>query len=85
MWILTAGQYAAAISAILALVGIIVQYGILKPIKSYIDKATYPIAPHANGGKSLPDAIAGIARIEAKMCDLDDRVARLEKKRLPKS
>ena len=85
MWILTAGQHAPAISAILALIGIIVQYGILKPIKSYIDKATYPIAPHANGGKSLPDAIAGIARIEAKMCDLDDRVARLENRRLPKS
>jgi hypothetical protein len=33
MWILTAGQYAAALSAILALVGIIVQYGILKTTK----------------------------------------------------
>lgn len=79
------GQIAAALSAILALFGLIVKYGIVKPIKSYIDQATYPISPGANGGKSLPDAIAGINRIEAKIADLHERVARLEKKRQPKS
>ena len=81
MWILTAGQYAAALSAILALLAIIVKYGILKPIKIYIDTATYPIHPEANGGRSLPDAIAGIARIEEKMYELDQRLLILEQKK----
>lgn len=81
MWILTAGQYAAAISAILALLAIIVKYGILKPIKIYIDTATYPIHPEANGGRSLPDAIAGISRIEEKISEIDQRLLILEQKK----
>jgi hypothetical protein len=81
MWILTAGQYAAALSAILALLAIIVKYGILKPIKIYIDTATYPIHPEANGGRSLPDAIAGISRIEEKVYEIDQRLLILEQKK----
>jgi hypothetical protein len=84
MWILTAGQYAAAISAILALVGIIVKYGILKPIKAYIDQATYPISPNANGGRSLPDVVCTLARIEEKLEYLDKRLIKLEKKQVTK-
>jgi hypothetical protein len=78
MWILTAGQYAAAISAILALVGIIVKYGILKPIKNYIDTATYQINPMANGGRSLSDVALGVARVERKVEVLGKRVETLE-------
>ena len=84
MWILTAGQYAAAISAILALLGIIVKFGILKPIKAYIDQATYAIHPDANGGKSLPDVICTLARIETKLDFLEDRITKLETKRVKK-
>lgn len=84
MWILTAGQYAAAISAILALLGIIVKFGILKPIKAYIDQATYAIHPDANGGKSLPDVICTLARIETKLDFLEDRIIKLETKRVKK-
>ena len=84
MWILTAGQYAAAISAILALVGIIVKYGILKPIKAYIDQATYPISPNANGGRSLPDVVCTLGRIEEKLEYLDKRLIKLEKKQVTK-
>jgi xanthosine utilization system XapX-like protein len=85
MWILTAGQYAAAISAILALLGIIVKYGILKPIKSYIDQATYAISPDANGGKSLPDVVCTLARIETKLDLLEDRISKIEKKQVKKA
>jgi hypothetical protein len=85
MWILTAGQYAAAISAILALLGIIVKFGILKPIKAYIDQATYAIHPDANGGKSLPDVICTLARIETKLDFLEDRIVKLETKRVKKA
>lgn len=85
MWILTAGQYAAAISAILALLGIIVKYGILKPIKAYIDQATYAIHPDANGGKSLPDVVCTLARIETKLDLLEDRIGKIEKKQVKKA
>jgi xanthosine utilization system XapX-like protein len=55
--ILNAGSIAAALIAILTLGGMLVKYGIVKPIKAYIDTMTYAIQPHANGGKSLPDLI----------------------------
>jgi ubiquinone biosynthesis protein UbiJ len=85
MFILTLGQYAAAITAILVLVGIIVKWGIVKPIKTYIDQATAPIQPTANGGRSLPDVIAGIKRIETKMEFLEERLTKLEGKKSRKS
>jgi hypothetical protein len=78
MWILTAGQYAAAISAIVVLVGIFIKWAIVKPIKIYIDQATYPIHPDANGGRSLPDAVAGISRIETRICLIEERLNNLE-------
>jgi hypothetical protein len=55
--LITAGQLAAALIAILTLVGMLVKWGIVKPIKAYIDTMTYAIQPYANGGKSLPDLI----------------------------
>lgn len=85
MFILTLGQYAAAITAILVLVGIIVKWGIVKPIKTYIDQATLPIQPTANGGRSLPDVIAGIKRIETKIEFLEERLSKLEGKKSRKS
>ena len=55
--ILVAGQVSGALIAMLTLGGMLVKYGIVKPIKAYIDQMTYAIQPHANGGKSLPDLI----------------------------
>jgi xanthosine utilization system XapX-like protein len=55
--LINAGQLAAALIAILTLVGMLVKWGIVKPIKTYIDTMTYAIQPYANGGKSLPDLI----------------------------
>ena len=55
--VLVAGQLAAALIAVLTLGGMLVKWGIVKPIKAYIDTMTYAIQPHANGGKSLPDLI----------------------------
>lgn len=82
MWVITAGQYAASVTAILALFGVIVKWGIVKPIKAYIDQATYPISPDANGGRSLPDAISALNRIESKIDSMDKRITKLEKKAL---
>ena len=55
--LMTIGQAAGSMIAILTLAGMLVKWGIVKPIKSYIDKMTYAIQPYANGGKSLPDLI----------------------------
>lgn len=78
MSIIQLGQYAGAITAIALLVGMFIKWAIVKPIKAYIDTATYPIAAHANGGKSLPDAIATLNRIESRMSDLDYRLNSIE-------
>ncbi len=75
--IIMAGQVAGALSAIGAVVFFIVKYVVVKPIQNYIDKASYPISPIANGGKSLPDAIKAIKRVEVKLEKLDNRVQAL--------
>ena len=76
--IIMAGQLAGALSAIGAVVFVIVKYVVVKPIQNYIDKATYPISPLANGGKSLPDVIRAIKRVETKLEKIDGRVQTLE-------
>lgn len=78
--IILAGQIAAALIAILTLIGIGIKWGILKPLKMYIDKATYQIQPGANGGSSLPDAIAAIKKIDSKLNKIDAKVQNLEAK-----
>ena len=78
MGLIQLGQYAGAITAIALLVGMFIKWAIVKPIKLYIDQATYPIAPHANGGKSLPDIAKTVNRIESKISDLDYRLNSIE-------
>ena len=58
--IVNAGQIAGALIAVLTLVGMVVRYAIVIPLKTYINQMTYAIQPHANGGKSLPDLIAKV-------------------------
>jgi len=55
--IINAGAVAGALIAILTLVGMIIRFAVVMPLKAYIDKMTYAIQPYANGGKSLPDLI----------------------------
>jgi len=83
--IIMGGQIAGALSAIGAVVFVVVKYAVVRPIQNYIDKATYPISPGANGGRSLPDAIRAIKRVEAKLEKLDVRVQSLEDTLTPKS
>jgi hypothetical protein len=78
MGILELGQYSAALTAILILAGTAIKWGIVKPIKAYIDQATYPIHPTANGGKSLPDIANTVNRIESKQNDIEKRVVAIE-------
>lgn len=76
--IIMAGQVAGALSAIGAVVFVIVKYAVVKPIQTYIDLRTYQIQPHANGGKSLSDVALGIQRVERKVENLGKRVDALE-------
>lgn len=76
--VLTVGQYAAATTAILALLGILFRYLVLFPLKAYIKELTYPIQPHANGGKSLADVADTVKRIDKRLEGVERRVMRLE-------
>lgn len=78
MGIIELGQYAGAISAIALLAGMAIKWGIVKPIKAYIDQATYPIHPESNGGRSLPDIAKTVNRIESKLIDVDERLIAVE-------
>jgi hypothetical protein len=76
--IIELGQYAAAITAILILAGTAIKWGIVKPIKAYIDTATYPIHPESNGGRSLADVANTVNRIEFHVKELDYRLNSIE-------
>jgi F0F1-type ATP synthase membrane subunit b/b' len=76
--IIMAGQIAGALSAIGAVVFVIVKYVVVKPIQNYIDLRTHQIQPNSNGGKSLPDIALGIQRVERKVESLNKRVDALE-------
>jgi len=78
MVILELGQYAAALSAIAVLLGMFIKWAIVKPIKAYIDQATYPIHPESNGGRSLSDVAQTVNRIESKLSEVDERLVAVE-------
>lgn len=78
MGLIELGQYAAALSAIAVLLGMFIKWAIVKPIKVYIDQATYPIHPEANGGRSLADVASTVNRIESNIKDLDYRLNNIE-------
>jgi hypothetical protein len=78
MGLIELGQYAGAISAIALLAGMAIKWGIVKPIKAYIDQATYPIHPDSNGGRAMPDIAKAVNRIEAKLDAVDERLVAVE-------
>jgi hypothetical protein len=78
MGILELGQYSAAVSAIAVLLGMLIKWAIVKPIKAYIDQATYQIHPESNGGRSLNDVAQTVNRIESRMTDIDFRLNAIE-------
>jgi len=79
--IVSMGQTAGALIAIFTFIGMAIHWIIVKPIKTYIDLKTDPIQPYSNGGKSLPDAIASLHRVETKLDELGSRVEALERKK----
>lgn len=71
-------KYAAALATIGTTLGLFIKWAIVKPIQAYIDHATYPISPGANGGLSLADANKSLKRIETKLEEVDDRLIQVE-------
>lgn len=63
------GQVAGASVAIGSALALGVKWLVLVPIKAYIDAATYPISPEANGGMALPDAIKAINEVKELIHD----------------
>jgi uncharacterized oligopeptide transporter (OPT) family protein len=78
MGLIEIGQYAGALTAIAILVGMAIKWAIVKPIKAYIDLATYPIHPESNGGRSLSDVAQTVNRIEVKLTEVDERLVAVE-------
>lgn len=74
----TVAQYAAALVTIATAFGIAIKWAVIKPIKAYIDHATYPIQKTSNGGYALPDAINSLKRIESKIDEIDVRLEQVE-------
>jgi hypothetical protein len=62
----------------LILAGTAIKWGIVKPIKAYIDQATYPIHPESNGGRSLADVANTVNRIESRLGEVDYRLNAIE-------
>jgi hypothetical protein len=73
MNIIIIGQIAGACLAIGSALALGVQWLVLKPIKLYIDSATYPLSPDANGGMALPDAIRAINDVKQLLNDHIDK------------
>jgi hypothetical protein len=67
--LMTAGQAAGSMIAILTLFGMIVKWGIVKPIKNYIDQMTRPIQPGNNGGLSLTDLHNKVNKLKDLLSD----------------
>lgn len=78
MSILVIAQYAAALTTIAGAVGLFIKWVVVKPIKAYIDQATYPIHPESNGGRSLSDVAQAVSRIESSVKDIDYRLNSIE-------
>lgn len=73
MDIVAVGQIAGACIAIGTALSLGIKWIVLKPIKAYIDHATYPISPNSNGGMALPDAIRSINEIKELLADHIDK------------
>lgn len=73
------GQVLSAILAGVTLLGVLIRFLVLLPLKAYIKEQTYPIQPTANGGRSLPDVVLGIEAIKFRIERLEKRLDTLEK------
>lgn len=60
-------EWLTIISLSLGIIGILLRWILVIPLKAFIKEQTYPIQPTANGGRSLPDVALSVARIEQRL------------------
>lgn len=60
-------EWLTVVSLGLGIIGILLRWILVIPLKAFIKEQTYPIQPTANGGRSLPDVAASVARIERRL------------------
>lgn len=60
-------EWLTIISLSLGIIGILLRWILVIPLKAFIKEQTYPIQPTANGGRSLPDVASSVARIEQRL------------------
>lgn len=60
-------EWLTIISLSLGIIGVLLRWILVIPLKAFIKEQTYPIQPTANGGRSLPDVALSVARIEQRL------------------
>ena len=60
-------EWLTIVSLGLGIIGILLRWILVIPLKAFIKEQTYPIQPTANGGRSLPDVASSVARIEQRL------------------
>lgn len=60
-------EWISSISLIIGIVIVLGKWLVILPLKTFIKEQTYPIQPNSNGGRSLPDVAAAVARIEHRL------------------
>jgi len=76
--IIMGGQLAGALSAIGAVVFVVVKYAVVRPIQNYIDLRTDQIQSFSNGGKSLPDIAKSLESVHTRLNSISTRVEAIE-------
>lgn len=75
---------APSILATLTIGSLLYKFLIEKPMKAFIEstviKATKPIQPNANGGKSLPDVAVTVTRIETKVDNVTSWLTKVDER-----
>jgi len=57
----------SVVSLSLGIVAMLGKWLIVNPLKNFIKEQTYPLQPHANGGRSVPDIARTVDRIEKRL------------------
>ena len=73
------GAVAAAISAMILLGGLVFRHLVYRPLVRLIDERTREIQPTANGGKSLPDAIRILEKLEERQSIIKTQIETVER------
>lgn len=55
------------VSLALGIIAVLGKWLIVNPLKNFIKEQTYPLQPHANGGRSVPDIARAVNRIEQRL------------------